>query len=298
MNKVCIIGLGKLGSHLYYSLNRTAKYRVSYIVKNSKSKILPADFNNCDTVFICTPDSKISMVVNELTKSEYKPEKKYIFHTSGAFDSGLLKQLEVKGARTGSFHPVQTFESVITSYNNRFRGIYIAIEGSTSAVKRAREIARMLGAKPVILTNEEKLLHHINSVIASNYLVVFFHIIEKLSQLIPAIYDVNKRKVNGYKKSSFFDIYKPLIEQTQKNIEKKGTVKSLTGPIARNDIRTINSHIRAIRNKIPELLPFYTLLGTEAVKLAFKNKSIKETDAKTLLKELNKSGFVKRKRKN
>jgi len=297
VNKICIIGLGKLGSHLYYSLNKTAKYNVHYTVKNSRTKTKPDKINECGIIFICTPDSTINRVVNELKKKAYNLNKKFIYHTSGAYDSDLLKSLEDKGAYTGSFHPVQTFETRIISRNDRFKNIFIAIEGCPQALKRAEEISRALSAGTIILSKKDKLLHHINSVIASNYLISFLHQIEKVSFLISGIYSGKKGQLNGFKKSTFFNIYKPLIEQTLKNIDNKGTASSLTGPIARNDIKTVIAHVDTIREKIPGLLPFYSLMGTEAVKLALKKKSIKKPDAKNLLKELNKTGLTKTKRK-
>ena len=297
MNKICIIGLGKLGTHMYHALNKTAKYKVGYVVKNSRTKILPQKINKCSIIFICTPDSEISSSVNELNKKVYHLNKKYIYHTSGAFDSGLLKPLERKGAYAGSFHPVQTFEQKAASYNKRFNNIYIALEGSAESVRKAKEISRALSAKTVILSKEDKILHHINSVIASNYLVSFLYQIEIISQSLSNIYSSKKGRLFGFKKNTFFGIYKPLIEQTLKNIESKGFAGSLTGPIARNDIKTVIAHIKKIGEKIPELLPFYSLMGTETVKLALKKKNIKKQDAKILLKELNNTEINKEKKK-
>jgi predicted short-subunit dehydrogenase-like oxidoreductase (DUF2520 family) len=289
LDKVCIIGFGKLGSHLYYALNKTSKYRVHYVVKNSKAVFSPQKLSECNVIFICTPDSSIIEVVKELRKKSFVLLNKYIFHTSGAFDSGLLKPLEDKGAFTGSFHPVQTFEARVKSHNKRVNGIYIITEGNTKAVKKGNEIARALHSKFVTLGKDEKILHHINSVIASNYLVCFFYQIEKISHLISNVYTHGKGRLNGFKKSTFLNIYKPLIEQTLKNIKKKGIQKSLTGPISRNDLSTVKAHIKIIKKKMPAILEFYSLMGKQAVQIALKNKSINKNEAKTLLRELNKN---------
>ncbi len=297
MNKICIIGLGKLGSHLARSLNRSSKNRVVYTVKNSNSKIDPKRINECNVIFISTSDSEISRIARELKKKRFSVSGKYVYHTSGAFDSGLLEPLRSRGAETGSFHPVQTFESKAGSLSRRLTKIYVAAEGTNRAVNKAQEISHSLKSRTIILTKDNKILHHISSVIASNYLVSFFRQVEKLSQLISTSYNRQKGKLNGFKKSSFLGIYKPLIEQTLKNIESKGTAGSLTGPIARNDLKTIKAHIRAIRNRIPELLPFYSLMGTESIKLALMNKSVNKREAEMLLKVLNRSQFTKRKRK-
>ncbi len=289
MDKVCIIGFGKLGSHLYYALNKTSKYRVHYVVKNSRTKLSPLKLSECSIIFICTPDSSIKETVKELKKKSLVLKNKYIFHTSGAFDSGLLKPLEAKGAFIGSFHPVQTFEERVKSHNKRLNGIYIITEGSPKGVKKANEIAQALHSKFVTLGKDEKILHHINSVIASNYLVCFFYQIEKVSHLISSVYPPGMGRINGFKNSTFLDIYKPLIEQTLKNIKKKGTQKSLTGPISRNDLNTVKTHIKIIKKKMPAILEFYLLMGKQAAEIALKNKSINKNEAKTLLRELNKN---------
>ncbi len=289
MDKVCIIGFGKLGSHLYYALNKTSKYRVYYVVKNSKAKLSPQKLSECSIIFICTPDSAIKEAVKELKKKSFELQNKYIFHTSGTFDSGLLKPLKAKGAFIGSFHPVQTFEERVKSPNRRLNGIYIITEGGAKAAKKANEIAHALHSKFVTLGKDEKILHHINSVIASNYLVCFFYQIEKVSHLISSVYTHRKGRLNGFKNSTFLDIYKPLIEQTLKNIKKKGTQKSLTGPISRNDLSTVKAHIKIIKKKMPAILGFYSLMGKQAVQIALKNKSINKNEAKTLLRELNKN---------
>ena len=54
---------------------------------------------------------------------------------------------------------------------------------------------------------------------------------------------------NGFNNTNFFDIYRPLIEQTLTNIGRSGAVKALTGPIERNDIDTLLLHLKALKSK-------------------------------------------------
>ncbi len=298
MEKVCIIGLGKLGSHLYYSLNKTRKYNVTCVIKSSKTKIDPLKFNMCGIIFICTDDSAVSKIVKQLTGKKFNLKNKYIYHTSGALDSGILKPLEARGAFTGSFHPVQTFKSRLTGHNQKLSGIYIAVEGSAKASVKAAEIAKALKSKTVLLSKNDKVLHHISSVFASNYLVAYMSLLEKVSHELSATYRMKKILKNGFKKTSFLNIYKPLIEQTLKNVETYGTVKSLTGPIERNDLVTVKLHLNTLRNRIPELLPFYSALGIEAAEIALKKKSISRKDANVMINMLKKYSSKQKKKKN
>jgi predicted short-subunit dehydrogenase-like oxidoreductase (DUF2520 family) len=288
MEKVCIIGLGKLGSHLYYSLNKTRQYRIHYTVKNSKAKIDPFKLNCCGIIFICTGDTVINKIVKVLTSSKYDLKNKFVYHTSGALSSDVLKPLKRKGAFIGSFHPVQTFDSRVAGHNKKLNSIYIAVEGNVKACTKAKEIIKSLRSHTIILKANDKVLHHINSVLASNYLIAYFNILNEISQDLSITYSGKKILKNGFKKSSFFNIYKPLIEQTIENIQAKGTVKSLTGPVERNDFTTIRLHLNTLKKRMPEMLPIYSLMGIVTAKIALKKKSITNYQARKMVKEFNK----------
>ena len=296
MDKICIIGLGKLGSHLYYSINRTRKFRVHYTVRNSRTKIIPAKLNKCGIIFICTGDSGIAKTVKELSAKKFNLKDKIIFHTSGALSSDVLIPLKKKGAYTGSFHPVQTFEVRVTGHNKKLNGIYIAVEGNDKAIAKAIEIVKLFRSKAVVLNSRDKVLHHVNCVFASNYLTAFLNIIDHVSRELSASYSHKKIFKNGFKKSSFFNIYKPLIEQTIRNIKAKGTVKSLTGPVERNDLNTIKLHLKTLNERIPALLPFYSLMAIETVNIALKKKSITNEDARVMTDEFKKHLSLPKKR--
>ena len=184
--------------------------------------------------------------------------------------------LSKKGADTGSFHPVQTFEKVINKYSRRFKGIYIALEGNLKAVKKGMQISKSIGAKPFVISKENKIYHHICCVFASNFLAVLMRQIEKTGS--------KKIRINGFKNLSFFSIYKPLASQTLDNIAVKGAVKSLSGPVERNDLDTILHHIKALNNKHDDVLSIYLLMGIETVKLALEKKTLTPKEAKKILK--------------
>ena len=280
MHKIAIIGYGKLGSHLFHSLKRNRRIKVTTVVRNSKSIINPALINLSDIIFICTQDSKIRNAAKSLSAKPFDLKKKYIFHTSGSLNSDELVNLKNKGVHTGSFHPVQTFESRAGKYSHRFKNIYIAIEGSKESVKAGFRISKLLDAMPFVISKEDKIYHHICCVIASNFLAAHLHQIDKLSR---------KRILkNGFNNLSFFSIYKPLVEQALENIARKGAVKSLSGPVERNDLNTINKHLKALSKKHRDILPLYSLMGIETVKLALKKKSLTQNEAKKFLTLLNK----------
>lgn len=283
MDKAIIIGYGKLGSHLYYSLKKMSGIKIIGIVKNSKQTYSKKLIDNANIIFITTQDSKIKNAVKSL--SSFDLSSKIIFHSSGSLTSDELTPLSSKGADTGSFHPVQTFESVATRDEQRFRHIYIALEGSVKAVNKGKHIAKKLGAKSFVLLKENKPLHHICCVIASNFMASLVRQIEYLGEEIKRNSLGKKIQNNGFNNLSFFNIYKPLAEQTLNNISVKGAIKSLTGPIERNDLETITGHLK---NLPEEFISMYIFMGIETVKLSLEKKSILPHQAEKILKTFDK----------
>ena len=284
MLNISIIGFGRVGSHLYYALKKSRKVKLRAVIKNSRSKIDIKGLSSSDIIFICTSDKKIGEAALKLLKCGVDLRNKIIFHTSGAKNSDALSALKKAGAHTGSFHPVQTFVKVAKRYSGSFENIFIALEGDAVSAKTGAGIARLIKSKPLKLTKEQKILNHICCVISANYLVTLMRNTEALfgkirSKGIPK---------NGFKDINFFDIYKPLIVQTLRNIAKIGPISSLSGPIERNEKETLVLHLEAIQKKAPELLPIYVFMGIETVKTALEKKSLSKPDALNLIKLLNK----------
>ncbi len=273
MDKILIIGYGKLGSHLYYELKHSGKYKIVSVIKkriitrNEYNKLV----NEANVIFICVQDSKVPAAVKELSKIAISLKNKYIFHTSGALTSDILSPLKNNGAFIASFHPVQTFERKAIKYSGRFVDIYTAIEGDKPAIRKATVISKHINSNPFIIKKQNKVYHHICCVMASNFLAVLNSKIEETGS--------KKIQINGFKKHTILSIYMPLALQTLKNISSSGAKKSLTGPIERNDIETIENHLDALKSSDKEFLMFYVLMGIETVKLALDKKSIKKSDA-------------------
>ncbi len=273
MDKIAIIGFGKLGSHLYYALKKHAA--ITGVIKNSRSRYDKNIIKKADVIFICTQDSKISSAVKILCSPLLSMKGKYVFHTSGSLHSGELGSLKAIGAHTGSFHPVQTFEQRALKNEERLKEIFIAIEGTKRSEAKAEQIAKQLGAKPFVVTKSNKVYHHLCCVMASNFLSTLIRQIEKTGK--------GKIRINGFKNPSFINIYMPLALQSMKNASIKGAAKSLSGPIERNDIEVISKHLEVLKKGPEDVFSFYLLMGIETVKLALEKKSIKPKEAKIIL---------------
>jgi predicted short-subunit dehydrogenase-like oxidoreductase (DUF2520 family) len=71
-------------------------------------------------------------------------------------------------------------------------------------------------------------------------------------------------------------LFRSLVKGTIGNIESKGTIASLTGPIARGDGGTIRKHVRGFRTRFPSLLKLYREMGLFTAEVAAQKGSVKD----------------------
>jgi len=60
----------------------------------------------------------------------------------------------------------------------------------------------------------------------------------------------------------------PLVRATLENLSRLGVAASVTGPVVRGDTHTVESHLVALSERLPGLLPIYTALAGGSLPLA------------------------------
>ncbi len=73
----------------------------------------------------------------------------------------------------------------------------------------------------------------------------------------------------------------PIIRATMKNIENKGPLAALTGPIVRGDDKTISSHLEAM-GSMGLHKEIYRALSKMALEMAAENKALSEDQLRTI----------------
>ncbi len=290
--KVYIIGAGKVGSSLAFEL-KDKGYSIDFItdrnsdrLKKISSSVHPISYSDktdmnfisgSEIIFICVQDRYIKDIIREISEFKIDYSDKYFVLTSGSEssllfhgDSGVFSK-----EKTGSMHPVQTFNKL--SFNNQhlLENIYFGIEGGNESVDIMKQIIASLESQFILIPPEKKHLYHSACVISSNFLVTLLNISSEVMGNL------------GIDKAKTFEIFKPIIENTLKNIDSDGLINSLTGPFDRNDKETISNHLKIINTELPSLIPFYTLLGMETVKVAFKKESLNMKNVIDLLDLMN-----------
>lgn len=264
-----IIGCGKLGVTLAWHLSHIGYVPAGFASRRSASAHAAAEnagggrvcrdpwdaTTDADLVFITTPDATIASVAEGLAARKGVKRGAVVLHCSGALSSTILAAVRNCGAHAGSLHPLQSFAAP-TFPDNPFRGIIMAGEGDDEARALAVEIASGLQAEFFSIETENKTLYHAAAVVASNYLVTLFAASTRLLE------------GSGIAPEATLKVLLPLVRGTLNNIEKRGVAEALTGPIARGDRGTVESHCRKIQQALPDLLPFYQLLGAYTLPLA------------------------------
>lgn len=255
---ITIIGTGAVGSALAFALDQQGFEIASLINRNpDKAKKIADEINVTNVfadissesvtgniIFICVPDDEISGVVASLVKLQFRD--RFVYHTSGIHDVDILRPLI--GNEIGSTHPIQPFSNVNPDI---FRDIWVTLNGSEKAKKRAEEIFKVLGSKTLHVDSEMKARLHLAAVMISNYLVT-------LSKAADEVAGLTDPKLT--------DVMLPLLQQTVRNITEKDFAEALSGPIKRGDTGTIQKHLELIKHD-QELTILYKQLGKYTLKL-------------------------------
>lgn len=271
--KIGIIGAGKVGISLAYVLKNKGfdiagvSDRMASSLDNARQflgeGILYTDDNMAvvhasDVVAVTTQDRAIQDVAGEIDEKAKSLQGKLFFHTSGADSSSMLSPLDKKGALLGSLHPLQTFpdiESAIVVLPDTC----IFIEGNENAIRILRLLGEHIGARVYIITGENKVLYHLAAVFVCNLLCALFYSGKGLMDII----------------NIDFAPFLPIIRATLNNIENRGPLASLTGPVLRGDVKTVKAHLGAIENmKLHKRV--YKALSEVAVEMAGERKVISE----------------------
>jgi predicted short-subunit dehydrogenase-like oxidoreductase (DUF2520 family) len=283
---IAILGLGKVGTAIGFLL-RSAGYTIAAVASRSLSSLskgiaytggepytnFSEAASHAECIFITTSDDAIASVCENIALGgSIKPGKKVI-HMSGGGGLILLDAARRYGAHTSSIHPLQSFADVEGAIKN-IPGSTFGITSDDEIKQWSIQVVKDLSGIPFFISDTDKPLYHAAACIASNYLTTLIHMVEVIYQSL------------GLNHEDAMHAFWPLLKGTMRNIEEKGTVHALTGPIARGDMGTLKKHIEALQNKLPVFLRAYSILGILTTELGLEKKTISAQDAEHLRKLL------------
>jgi len=259
-----IIGPGSVGSVLERSLRKAGFVISTVLGRNDDLADLP---DSTAAVAICTPDGSITEVAETLSGAPLSWSGRIVLHVSGALTSEVLAPLANLGALTLSFHPLSSYPPDVSGTSTRdLSGTTIAIEGHAAAVDSMLDVARRLGAVPVVLSAHQKGAYHLAASMASNFLVT-------VSDSVQAVLEaagLDPHLMDG------------LVKDTLHNLGSTPAGHALTGPIARGDANTIRLHLETLAAIAPNLVLLYKAMADTMIEIAFDAKRIDGAQRRSL----------------
>ncbi len=260
-----IIGCGKVGRTLATLWSRNLVLEIGDILNSDPGNAAKAvtfiqagkavsnmtELINADIFMITAPDALIEKLCGELAASGILRKGDIVFHCSGALSSAVLGAAREKGAFTASVHPVMTFAEA-----TEFKGVYCGVEGQEQALSVLSPVFQAIGGEVFHINPDSKSIYHAASVTVSNYLVALLE------------HGIQLYMKSGLERDLAIKVMQPLAQTAMANVFRVGTVKALTGPIARGDHEIVARQLNALSGSNSEEL--YRQLGLIALELSKK----------------------------
>lgn len=212
----------------------------------------------CSLVFLTTPDGIIPKAWEMIRACPL--EGKIICHCSGALTADAFTGIEQAHAYGCSLHPMLPFNSRFSS-SEILEHAFFTIEGHPKAVKEVSKMFTGLGNTVCPIDRSCKPKYHAAASILSNQ--------------VTAVLDTGYRLLEecGFTREDAIHATKTLVLQNIENVLQYDCVQSLTGPIERGDIQTVQKHINCLEQEDKSM---YQVLGLKLVKIAKKKHPQKD----------------------
>jgi predicted short-subunit dehydrogenase-like oxidoreductase (DUF2520 family) len=260
-----IVGAGAVGTALGAALSR-AGWPVAAVAsrdeanRNRFRSFVPgargfaeanALLDEVELIVLTVPDDVIPGLAGQL----HMYGGQAMIHTSGALGAEVLEPALAAGTQIGAFHPLVAFADTERAVA-ALHGATVAIEGDEQLAALLAEMAEAIGATAVRLAPGSKAAYHAAAVLAAGGFVALLDAIAELG------------RVAGLDEAGSLAIYGGLIEQTLGNARALGIARSLTGPMTRGDVGTLERHLDALRRHAPAALPLYEAAAEREIALA------------------------------
>ena len=235
------IGAGKVGFSMGKYLSEHNMRISGYYSQNPQSAMEAAKFTDSrmftdkkhlvedsDIIFISVPDGLIGQVWDEIISLPI--QNKIFCHLSGSLSSAVFHDIAQYGAYGYSIHPLFPINDKYRSYT-RLGDAFFAIEGHEKYLSYFKSMFQKFGNPCEIISAEDKVKYHAAAAIVSNLYVGLVNVGETILK------NCGFSDINAHKALS------PLILTNAGNIVDYGLVGALTGPVERNDMGTVMSHI-------------------------------------------------------
>jgi predicted short-subunit dehydrogenase-like oxidoreductase (DUF2520 family) len=194
------------------------------------SSVLDFDKSN-DIIIVAVPDHKLKDVLSEVRCSS----RTLVAHTAGSYG---LEMFPPRIVKTGVFYPLQTFSK---GREVSLRNLPFFIEAKDESTRQMLvTLADTLGGKAFFADSERRKMLHVSAVFINNF----------------TNYMLTEGTEIALKAGFSPEILEPLIRETISKALENGPSSSQTGPATRNDIDTIEKHMKLLSFS-PDLQKLY-----------------------------------------
>jgi len=281
--KIGFIGAGKVGTAFGMYLKREHYQIAGYNSRTHASADRSAQLTNTtvyerktdlvkvsDMIFLTVNDDNIETVAKEICKMDVNVKEKVFIHMSGVLNCEIMDCLYAKGATICSLHPLYPFSNIEKSASEIHKANF-TLEGKGKGLKLVKDILIVNNLSHSVIESSQKTIYHASACVASNYLVAVLNTsVEMLREI-------------GFEKDMALDTIKELVLQSANNVFDYGPTKALTGPIARNDEKTVAMHLSGIKKYDNNWLEIYKTMGRASMEIAAKKNSGNSEALKSLL---------------
>jgi predicted short-subunit dehydrogenase-like oxidoreductase (DUF2520 family) len=206
-----------------------------------------------DAVVIAVSDEAITEVAAQLAAAGL--HRGVALHTCGAAGIDALAPLSEAGVSCGVLHPLQTLPPGADSVTRLF-GITFAVGGDAEAVRLAAELVARLDGRTLHVAPLGFAAYHAAAALAGN----------GIAALLDGAVTLMARA--GVDAPHALDALGPLCRTSLENVLALGPVAALTGPVARGDARTIQTHAGALRDVPDDVARLYRATAARLVTMA------------------------------
>lgn len=269
MNKLNIIGGGRVGRTLASLWEEKRTFAIQDVLDRTPHGARAAvafigdgravgrleDMWPAEAWMLTPPDGEIIPCCEALAASALLRSGDIVFHCSGALASAELESSAARGALVASVHPLKSFADSRDAVRT-FAGTHCAAEGDREALEILRPAFERIGAIVSEIDPQFKTIYHAASVMVCNYLI--------------ALMETGLRcyEKSGLTRETVLAMIEPLVRETVDNVFKLGTVKALTGPIARGDDAVVARQLEALAAWDTRIGEIYRELGAVALELS------------------------------
>lgn len=217
--RFAVVGRGRAGGAFAKALSSVGAECVAVLGRDDDPATLDPTL---DLVLITVPDRAIGSVAARVSPGPL------VVHVSGAT---TLAPLLEHHRRCGSIHPLLSLPDAEVGSKALLAGANLAIAGADEECERGLSgIAALLNANPFFVAENRRADYHAAASVSANHLVALAAQVERIASDA----DLPLRP--------FLDMMRAVLD----NVERAGAQASLTGPVARADWATVQSHLDAL----------------------------------------------------